>query len=351
MIEIDGALGEGGGQVLRSALSLSIITGKAFRINNIRARRSKTGLMAQHLKAVDASAAISRANVQGAVLGSSSLLFEPGEIRTGRYKFEIGTAGSTSLVLQTILLPLSLAGSASTVIISGGTHVPSSPSYHYLDINWRPMMQSAGYDFQLSLDQAGFYPQGGGRITATIRPIHRVAPLQVERRGELLRLIGISAVANLDRSIADRQKRQATGRLLRHFPSLLIKTISLPAQNKGTFLLLAAEFASGGGAHPARCCFCALGELGKPAERVADEAVDSFITFLQSGGAIDHHLADQLLLPLALASGPSILSSARITQHLLTNAEVIRYFLPVEIDIFGVLGEPGTIRIVPIPDR
>jgi len=350
MIEIDGAIGEGGGQILRSALSLSIITGKAFRINNIRARRSKTGLMAQHLKAVDAAAAISRANVEGAILGSSSLLFEPGEIRTGRYKFEIGTAGSTSLVLQTILLPLSLAGSASTVIIGGGTHVPWSPSYHYLEINWRAMMQSLGFDFQLSLDQAGFYPQGGGRITATIRPIHRIEPLQVERRGELLRFMGISAVANLDRSIADRQKRQATGRLLSRFPSLLIKAISLPANNKGTFLLLAAEFSSGG-VHLSRCCFCALGEPGKPAERVADEAVDSFESFLQSGGAIDHHLADQLMLPLSLANGPSILSSARITQHLLTISEVIRHFLPVEIDISGRLDQPGTIRIVPIPDR
>jgi RNA 3'-terminal phosphate cyclase (ATP) len=162
--------------------------------------------------------------------------------------------------------------------------------------------------------------------------------------------MGISAVANLDRSIAERQKRQAIGRLLSHFPSLLIKTISLPANNKGTFLLLAAEFASGG-AQLSRCCYCALGEPGKPAERVADEAVDSFETFLQSEAAIDHHLADQLLLPLSLANGSSLLSSARITQHLITNIEVIRHFLPVEIDISGTLNKPGTIRIVPNPDR
>lgn len=347
MIEIDGAIGEGGGQVLRTALSLSIITRKPFLINNIRARRSKSGLMAQHLKAVDAAAAISRATVEGAAIGSSKLVFEPGEIRTERYKFEIGTAGSTSLVLQTILMPLSMASSASTVTILGGTHVPWSPSYHYLDLNWRPVMQSAGYDFQLSLDQCGFFPEGGGRITATIRPFQRIKPLQIESRGELTRISGISAVANLDISIAERQKRQALGRLSRRFPALLIKIIQLPSFNKGTFLLLAAEFTSDNEGYPSSACFCSLGERGKPAERVADEAVNAFEAYLLSGGAIDQYLADQLLLPLSVADGTSIFSTAKITQHILTNAEVIRHFLPIEIDISGSLNEPGLIRITP----
>ena len=347
MIEIDGSIGEGGGQVLRTALSLSIITRKPFLINNIRAHRSKSGLMAQHLKAVDAAAAISRATVEGATLGSSKLIFEPGEIRTGRYKFEIGTAGSTSLVFQTIIVPLSMASSATTVTITGGTHVPWSPSYHYLDLNWCPVLQNAGYDLQLSLEQCGFYPEGGGRITATIRPCQRIIPQQIESRGELTRISGISAVANLDISIAERQKRQALGRLSRRFPALLIKTIHLPAFNKGTFLLLAAEFNAGNEGYPSRACFSSLGERGKPAERVADEAVNAFEAYLLSGGAIDQYLADQLMLPLSVADGASILSTAQITQHILTNAEVIRRFLPVDIDIFGKLNEPGTIHISP----
>ena len=170
MIQIDGSMGEGGGQVLRTALSLSVITGQPVTLTHIRQGRSKPGLMAQHLKAVDAAAAISRASVEGAALGSTQLRFEPGEIRSGRYRFEIGTAGSTLLVLQTIFTPLSLASSASSIIIYGGTHVSWSPSFHYVDLMWLPTLRRMGFDAQLKLDLAGFYPPGGGRISATIRP-------------------------------------------------------------------------------------------------------------------------------------------------------------------------------------
>lgn len=341
MIQIDGSIGEGGGQVLRSALALSVITRQAVNLTNIRARRSRPGLMPQHLKAVDAAAAVSSASVTGAGLGSTSLEFQPAQIRSGRYKFDIGTAGATTLVLQTIFLPLSLASSASTVIITGGTHVPWSPSFHFLDFHWLPYLQQAGYQAQLSLDLAGFYPPGGGRISAVIRPTGRIDSLHLLQRGELVRIQGLSAVANLDLSIADRQKRQALRRLENlHLPAK-IKTIQLPSHNKGTLLLLLAEFESG------RACYFALGELGKPAERVADEAVDALEAFLATDGAIDQYLADQLLLPLSLSSSPSEFRTSQVTQHLLTNAEIVKAFLPVQMEIQGEAGQPGLVRIWP----
>jgi RNA 3'-terminal phosphate cyclase (ATP) len=346
MIEIDGAQGEGGGQVLRSALTLSILTDQPFHIVNIRARRSKPGLAAQHLKSIDAAATISKAEVQGAHLGSRELSFKPGGLRSGRYKFEVGTAGATTLILQTILLPLSRTSSASTVIITGGTHVPASPCYHYIEMNWLPCLREIGMDATLSLGQAGFFPRGGGRIQATIRPSPHLRTLNLFQRGKMINLSGISAVANLPRSIAERQRRQALLRI-KNLPALgnhiepQIKIVELPSPVKGTLLLLLAEFENG------RACYFSLGELGKPAEKVADEAVDRLEEFLESDGAIDQYLADQLLLPLSFADGVSTLRTSRVTSHLMTNAEILQLFLPVKIAIEGEIGETGIVRIVP----
>jgi RNA 3'-terminal phosphate cyclase (ATP) len=351
MIEIDGSLGEGGGQVLRSALCLSIITRVSMRIFNIRANRSKPGLQAQHLKAVDAASAISHAAVQRAYMGSQDLIFEPGEIRTGRYKFEISTAGSNSLVLQTILVPLSLGNSASTVIITGGTHVPWAPCFHYIEQQWLPFMNAIGFQARVDLSSAGFYPQGGGRIDATIRPAAQIQPLQLEERGRLLSIEGISAVANLDLSIAERQKRQSLHRLLPVCPNTHIKIVQLPSRFKGTLLFLLARFKVSGDEIPhsisAQACYYALGEKQKPAERVADEAADALLGFLEGDGLIDQYLADQLLLPLAFASGASRFCTPCLTQHLLTNAQIIHQFTPAHIEIDGEQGQPAWVNINP----
>lgn len=345
MLVIDGSLGEGGGQVLRTSLALSVICRQPIRITHIRSTRPKPGLQAQHLKALDAAAAISKAEVTGAASHSNEISFRPKDIRSGRYRFEIGTAGSTSLVLQTILIPLSLASSASTVSIGGGTHVAWSPTFDYLETQWLPWMQNAGFDSALALDKAGFYPQGGGRITASIRPLQSIAPLDLSQRGQLLRIRGMSSVANLPVSIAERQKRQAVLRCLKIAwpgqPDINIKLQKLNSPSKGTSLFLAAEFEGG------RACFTSLGELGKPAERVADQAVDELNHFLQSGAAMDPYLADQLLLPLSLAKGSSTLYTASITQHLITNAQIIQMFLPTRININGELNQPGWVTIKP----
>jgi RNA 3'-terminal phosphate cyclase (ATP) len=345
-IEIDGSIGEGGGQVLRSSLALSVITGSALHLWNIRAGREKTGLRAQHLTAVDAAAAVSRASVEGAQMGATELVFTPGELRTGRYHFKIKTAGAATLVLQTVFVPLSLANSASTAIITGGTHVPWSPCFHYLALHWLPYLEQIGYNAKLNLDHAGFYPKGGGRLSATIRPAVDIKSIRLTTRGKLKSLTGISAVANLPQSIAERQKRQALLRLSKlpwvgQQPDIRIKIERLQSPAKGTFLLLLAEFEGG------RCCFTGLGKLGKPAERVADDAVNELLAFLETDGVIDPYLADQLLLPLSIANGKSKLRTSQVTHHLLTNAAVIQAFLPVRIVIEGQPGLPGLVDIIP----
>lgn len=339
MIEIDASFGEGGGQVLRSALALSVITGRPMHLWNIRARRDKPGLKPQHLKAVEAAAAISGARVQGAQLHSQTLSFEPGGVAAGSYRFDIGTAGSATLVLQTLFLPLSFAGAASEVAISGGTHVPWSPCYHYLAWHWMPLLRQAGFRGECNLERAGFYPKGGGRIIAAIRPPAPLKPLRLVARGALKGVSGLSAVANLDLAIAERQRRRAAERLGPLGVPLEIQTAALPAYSRGTFLVLLAQFEHG------RCCYSALGAAGKPAESVADEAADGLLAFLESGAAVDPYLADQLLLPLAFVPHASELYTARITSHLLTNAGLVKRFVAADIQVDGKLDEPGTVRV------
>jgi RNA 3'-terminal phosphate cyclase (ATP) len=341
MIEIDGSLGEGGGQVLRSSLTLSMVTEQDVRITKIRAKRQKPGLRPQHLNAVHAAAEICGANVDGADIGSQAITFSPGEIQGGKYLFDIGTAGSTSLVLQTILLPLSRAAKSSIVTIIGGTHVPWSPCFHYLDLQYLPFLWKMGLDVHLRMEQAGFYPRGGGQIRSAIEPNEKLSPLTLMERGRLLEIRGISAVANLSRNIATRQRRQVLGRLGRRFPLNNIRVVDLPAPSPGSLILLLAEF------EKSQACYFALGEKGKSADKVADEAIAGFEAFVATEGVIDQYLADQLLLPLAFAAGSSEFYTSQVTKHLVTNAEVIRKFLPVEIKISGKIGKPGIVSIIP----
>ncbi len=341
MIVIDGAAGEGGGQVLRSALTLSALTGQPFRIDNIRAGRKKPGLQAQHLASVRAAAAICQAEVTGAELQAASLTFQPQTVRPGNYQFDIGTAGSTSLVLQTVFLPLALAAKPSKITISGGTHVPFSPCFHYIEWQWLYFLRQIGFQADLNLVNAGFYPQGGGQIKAHIQPARRPAGLSLTCRGRLKQIGGISAVANLPRKIAERQRNRVLKRVGHQYPLNDLRIVELPSKFKGTTLVLLAEF------EYARACYFGLGALGKPAERVAEEALNALAQFMATDGAVDPYLADQLLMPLAFANAPSEIRTAEVTRHLQTNIEVLTRFLPVKIHCRGQLGAVGSVEIVP----
>lgn len=344
MIEIDGSMGEGGGQVLRSALSLSCLTGRAFRIVNIRKRREKPGLMRQHLMAVQSAARVSGADVEGDRLGSAEVTFIPGAIRPGTYSFDIGTAGAATLVLQTLIPPLAAAPRPSAVSVVGGTHVPFSPSWNYFaEIFW-PIVTRLGVKGELSLHAFGFYPRGGGKITCRFPSTADHAPLTLLERGRLLRITGSSAVGNLPLSIAERQAGAAL-HLLRERLGADVPVTVTPREvrvfGQGTFVFLRAVY------EHAVAGFTVLGERGKLAERVGEEAALELLEHDETRMPVDKHLADQLILYLAQARQPSRFATSCITTHLQTNLQVAGMFLDITTGIEGNLGEPGTVTIHP----
>ena len=344
MIEIDGSVGEGGGQVLRTALSLSCLTGQGFRIYNIRKNRSKSGLMRQHLTAVQAAARVASANVAGDRLGSPELSFLPDGIPPGEYSFDIGTAGAATLVLQTVIPPLIAARKRSRVVVTGGTHVPFSPSWHYFaEIFW-PSIARLGVSGETTAHSFGFYPRGGGRVGCLVDPAEALSPWPVRERGRLTGLRIVSAVGNLAGSIAQRQLQSALaalrGRLERGLP-MDTELLDLKVFGQGTFIFIKAEY------EHAVAGFTALGERGKPAEEVGAEAAREFLEHHETGEPVDPHLADQLVPYLARAPGASVFRTSRVTRHLVTNLLVAGYFLKLSSGIEGKEGGPGTVTISP----
>ena len=339
LLEIDGSFGEGGGQILRTSLALSLITGKGFHLRNVRAGRSKPGLQPQHLMCVRAAATIGQAQVRGASKGSTELHFEPGTIVPGKYHFAIGTAGATSLVLHTVYLPLALAGAASELTIDGGTHVRACPCFHFLEMTWRGYMKLLGLDIDVKMRRPGFYPHGGGLLQAHIEPCSRLRGVRLDQITLATRITGFSAVAGLPEHIARRKAQRAIKRL--HSLGLPVHIREETWQGGlGSVLALILN------TQPVPTMFFALGERGKPAERVADEAVAQVMHFQEAETlAMDEHSADQILLPLATAEGSSQFPVSTITSHLLTNAAVIRQFVEREIQIEGNEGEPGLVRM------
>jgi RNA 3'-terminal phosphate cyclase (ATP) len=340
MIELDGSFGEGGGQILRTSLALALVTGKAFHLRNLRARRTKPGLQPQHLMSVRAAATIGQAQLKGASLGSSDLTFEPGTVSGGNYQFAIGTAGATGLVLHTVYLPLALrATTASELTIQGGTHVTMSPCFHFLDTTWRAYLEQFGVRVVLRLVRPGFYPRGGGVVTARIEPCPRLRGFRLTDRPPIDSATGFSAVAGLPAEIARRQSRRAVNRLR---SAGLRADISEESWDGGPGTALAVQLDTA----PAPTLFFGLGARGKPAERVADEAADQVVDFLQAApAAVDAHSADQIVLPLALAEGTSEFTVAAVTTHLTTNIDVIRRFVERNIAVEGEHGKPGRVTI------
>lgn len=339
MVIIEGATGEGGGQIVRTSLALSLLTGRSMRIVNIRANRSSPGLKAQHLTAVRAAAEISNARVKGDRLGSQEIHFTPGEVQGGNYQFRIQTAGSACLVLQTIFIPLARANRSSRIEIEGGTHVPWSPCYHYLDWQWLPYLRKIGYAGDIELEKAGYFPRGGGKLRAVIHPAQGEIPLEVIERGQLNQISGLSLVSNLPVQIAHRQRDRLVGLLGSRFPLNDIRINQLPAVGKGTMIFLKLEF------EHSQACFFFLGEKGKRAETVAEEAAQEVLDFMQTAGVMDRYLTDQLLLPLCLTGKKSVLRVPRISSHLVTNAEIIQQFLDCSIALEGERGQEGTITV------
>jgi RNA 3'-terminal phosphate cyclase (ATP) len=340
LIELDGSFGEGGGQILRSSLALSLLTGKAFRLRNIRARRPKPGLQPQHLMSVQSAAAVGQAQVRGASLRSTDLVFEPGPVAAGKWHFPIGTAGATGLVLHTLYLPLALAGQGpSELTLGGGTHVTTSPCFDFLITTWRPYLKLLGLNIGLKMRRPGFYPRGGGIVEAAIEPVQRLRGIDLRERGPIEKAVCTSIVANLPDSIAERQAKRAIKRL--EDAGLQVEVRQETWTNgPGTVLTIALE------TQPVPTLFFGLGARGKPAERVADEAVDQALAYFEAApAAVDLHSADQLVLPLALAEGSSSYSVAEVTPHLVTNIAVIRHFVDRAILCEGELGHPGVVRI------
>jgi RNA 3'-terminal phosphate cyclase (ATP) len=355
LLVIDGSHGEGGGQVLRTAVTLATLTGQAVHIKCIRAGRKNPGLQPQHLTAVRAAAAVCAAHLEGAELESQALTFTPtAPPRPGEYAFDVaeaargGSAGSVGLILQTVFLPLALAEGLSRLTLRGGTHVPWAPPASYLEHVFLPTLARMGVHAQVELVRWGFYPAGGGEIRVQIAgsagPMGSIA---LTERGDLRRAWGIAAVTNLPAHIPQRMANCARRVLESEFgrgeamprPAVHIEPRRLSGTGPGAGIFLFAEY------EHATAGFTAYGREGLPAERVAEAACVELLAHHRAGAPADPHLADQLVLPAVLAAGESQVVTSRVTQHLLTNTWVARQFLAREMCVAGEEGTPGTLAV------
>jgi RNA 3'-terminal phosphate cyclase (ATP) len=326
MILIDGRFGEGGGQILRTALSLSAATGKSFRIIHIRKKRSKPGLRHQHLACVNAAAEICHARCKGNVLKSLDLEFIPQAICAGQYCFAIPTAGSAMQVLQTVLPVLSRAEQSSTVTVRGGTHNPGAPPFEFFTASFLPLLQPLGIRAEMQIRKHGFYPVGGSEIVASIYPQNPGAkPLSLHHRGEPNTAGAEILISWLPRTVAERESRVLQRRLSWTDGKIKIREIT-DSPGPGNVIMIRVIYGA------QTYLFTAFGQRGKPAEEVAAEACETFINFRLSKAALDEHLANQVLLYMALNNGGAYTAQG-LSMHTRTNIEVIKRFLENKIEI------------------
>ncbi len=322
MLVIDGSAGEGGGQILRTSLALSLVTGTPFRLEKIRANRRKPGLLRQHLTAVKAVEALG-ASVDGAELGAREIAVRPGAVRGGEHRFAVGSAGSACLVLQTVLPPLVTAGVSARLELEGGTHNPFAPTWDYLDRVFLPLLCRMGAGVKTALQARGFYPAGGGRFTVEIEPTQGLRPLEILERGEIVARRARAVVSHLPGSIGLRELEVVKRKLGWRDEELAVEQVS-DSPGPGNVLMLEVESAR------VRELCTGFGERGVRAETVARRAVAELRRYLESGAPVGEHLADQLVIPFALAGGGSF-RTLPLSQHARTNLEVVRRFLPVRI--------------------
>ena len=343
LISVDGSLGEGGGQILRTSLSLSLVTQRAFRIENLRAGREKPGLLRQHLTAVMAAAEISGAEVKGATLGSASVTFSPGKVRAGEYRFAVGTAGSATLIFQTVLPALMLADGPSKVVFEGGTHNHAAPPYHFLAAVFVPLIERMGPKVKLEFGRYGFYPAGGGRFSAEIHPVARLRPLHLGERVEITSRRILAIVANLPLHIAQREVETA-GDLLNWEPESRHTEMTKNSAGPGNVTMVEIKTTEAEGSEITEIC-TAFGQLGVSAEVVGSQAAHEAREYLVSRAAAGEHVADQLLLPIALAASGSF-TAVKMNLHARTNLEVIAKFLPVR---FAITQHDDFVRVEATP--
>ena len=323
MLSIDGSFGEGGGQIIRTSLALSLVTGKAFRVYNVRAGRAKPGLQPQHLTAVRAAAEVGRARVEGASVGTREFTFVPGEVAAGQYRFPIGTAGSTTLVMQTVLPPLLNAAGPSLLTFEGGTHNPHAPPFEFIEKTFLPLVNRTGPTVSVELERYGFYPPGGGRFSIYIEPGSEPRRLDLVERGVVLGERARALCVNLRADIGERELKVVSEQMGLTLDQLDLE-LSDNAISPGNVFTVEIE------SENLTEVFTGVGQRGVPAEQVAARAVDEAKKYLEIGAPVGEHLADQLLIPLALASGGSY-TTGPLSAHTTTNIEVVRKFLPVEI--------------------
>lgn len=339
---IDGSRGEGGGQVLRTSLSLAALTGRAIRLTNVRAGRSRPGLRPQHLTAVRAVAAVCDARLEGDHIDSQALTFAPqSRPRGGQYAFDVedvalhGSAGSATLILQAMLWPLLFAGEPSQVSLRGGTHVPFSPPYEYVEHVARPALARFGVDFDLELQAWGWMPAGKGHIRATIRPLQRLDPVTFTPAPRQP-VQGLAVVTNLPSHIPHRMARRAVNLLEEAGLETSIQPLRERSTGPGAGICLWLPQAG----------FSSLGREGLPAEKVAEAAVAELLAFVDNeAAAVDHLLADQLLIPMALAGGRSTFTTHRLSSHTLTSAALLRQWLDVDVTVEGREGQAGRVAV------
>ncbi len=352
LLTLNGSYGEGGGQILRSALSLAAISGTPMRLIHIRAGRRRPGLRPQHLTAVQAAAALCDAHLEGNILGGQTLTFAPRSApKAGEYTFDVteasrsGSAGAVALILQTVLLPLALADGPSEVTLRGGTAVPMSPPIPYLEHVYLPMLAKMGVVARILRHNWGFYPKGGGEVVVRIEGGARLRPLCLTERGALERIEGIAFVAGLPSHIPQRMSDRARAVLRGLGVPVKVVPARVSARGVGAGIFLTAHYVR------ATAGFVALGRRGLPSERVAEMACEPLLAHLRSGAVADPWLGDQLVLPFALTEEPSYITLSCVTRHLLTNVWVARRFGFGAIRVIGKEGGVGVLTTMSISDQ
>jgi RNA 3'-terminal phosphate cyclase (ATP) len=342
MLTIDGSQGEGGGQIVRSSLALSLVTGRALTVHSIRAGRSKPGLMRQHVTAVQAARKISDAKVSGAEIGSFQLVFKPGKVRAGDYTFRIGTAGSTTLVLQTILPALMMADGVSTVTLQGGTHNPYAPPYDFLERVFLPLLSRMGPRVTTRLLRPGFFPAGGGQLQATIRPTRQLTPFDLRERGQIVKRRVRALVANLPQHIAQRENETIAQRTRWNPSCFLIEEVTT-SPGPGNVVMIEVE------SQHVTELFTGFGQRGIRAEKVARAVLDSALGYIDAEVPVGEYLADQLMLPLGIGAwqgrGGGVFRTTAPSAHAMTHIDVLEAFLDIRIEAEEREGGHWEIRV------